>query len=312
MLEERIAEERITEERAAEERIIEEGIAEERIAEKRIIEERIIEERAAEKKDIAGKRKENAAVVSQEELAEGIFSMWIHTEAAQSAKPGQFISMYTNDNSKLLPRPVSICEIDRKAGNLRAVYRVTGKNTGTEQFSRLRGGDTIPIIGHLGNGFPLEKAQGKKVFLIGGGIGAPPILELAKQTACVKKQIVVGYRDKNTFLREEFEENGALYISTEDGSVGTRGNVLDAVRENALEADVIYACGPAPMLRAVKSYAEERNIVCYVSLEERMACGIGACLGCVCKTTERDLHSNVHNRRICKDGPVFLATEVEL
>ena len=87
---------------------------------------------------------------------------------------------------------------------------------------------------------------------------------------------------------------------------------MDAVRENALEADVIYACGPAPMLRAVKSYAEERNIVCYVSLEERMACGIGACLGCVCKTTERDLHSNVHNRRICKDGPVFLATEVEL
>ena len=164
--------------------------------------------------------------------------------------------MYTNDNSKLLPRPVSICEIDRKAGNLRAVYRVTGKNTGTEQFSRLRGGDTIPIIGPLGNGFPLEKAQGKKVFLIGGGIGVPPILELAKQTVCVKKQIVVGYRDKNTFLREEFEENGVLYISTEDGSVGTRGNVLDAVRENALEADVIYACGPAPMLRAVKSLDE--------------------------------------------------------
>ena len=140
----------------------------------------------------------------------------------------------------------------------------------------------------------------------------PPILELAKQTVCVKKQIVVGYRDKNTFLREEFEENGALYISTEDGSVGTKGNVLDAVRENALEADVIYACGPAPMLRAVKSYAEERNIVCYVSLEERMACGIGACLGCVCKSREADPHSNVKNKRICKDGPVFLASEVEI
>ena len=129
---------------------------------------------------------------------------------------------------------------------------------------------------------------------------------------CEKKQIVVGYRDKHTFLKEEFEENGALYISTEDGSVGTKGNVLDAVRENALEADVIYACGPTPMLRAVKAYAEEKDIVCYVSMEERMACGIGACLGCVCKTVERDLHSNVHNRRICKDGPVFLATEVEL
>lgn len=272
----------------------------------------MVEERREEEKDIVRKRKEKAAVVSQEELAEGIFSMWIHTEAALSAAPGQFVSMYTNDNSKLLPRPVSICEIDRKAGNLRVVYRVTGRNTGTEQFSRLRAGDTIPVIGPLGNGFPLEKAEGRRAFLIGGGIGVPPILELAKQMVCAKKQIVVGYRDMHTFLREEFEKNGELYISTEDGSAGTKGNVLDVIQAHALEADIIYACGPAPMLRAVKAYAEERDIVCYVSMEERMACGIGACLGCVCKTTDKDQHSNVHNRRICKDGPVFLSTEVEL
>ncbi len=270
------------------------------------------EERREKEKDIVRKRKENAVVVSQEELAEGIFSMWIHTEAALSAAPGQFISIYTSDDSRLLPRPISICEMNRKEGNLRVVYRVTGKHTGTEQFSRLRKGDTVPVIGPLGNGFPLEKAQGKKVFLIGGGIGVPPLLELAKQIVCEKKQIVVGYRDKHTFLKEEFEKNGTLYISTEDGSVGTMGNVLDAVRENALEADIIYACGPTPMLRAVKAYAEEKDIVCYVSMEERMACGIGACLGCVCKTVEKDQHSNVHNRRICKDGPVFLAAEVEL
>lgn len=272
----------------------------------------MVEERREEKKDIVRKRKESASVVSQEELAEGIFSMWIHTEAALNAVPGQFISMYTNDSSKLLPRPISICEIDRKESNLRVVYRVTGRHTGTEQFSRLRAGDTVPMIGPLGNGFPLEKGQGKKVFLIGGGIGVPPILELAKQIVCDKKQIVVGYRDMHTFLKEEFEENGAVYISTEDGSVGTEGNVLDAIRENTLEADIIYACGPTPMLRAIKEYAEEKNIVCYVSMEERMACGIGACLGCICKTKDRDQHSNVHNRRICKDGPVFLATEVEL
>ena len=140
----------------------------------------------------------------------------------------------------------------------------------------------------------------------------PPILELAKGLACKKKQIVVGYRDAHTFLKEEFERNGELYISTEDGSVGTKGNVLDAIREHSLDADIIYACGPTPMLRAIKEYAEENNIVCYISLEERMACGIGACLGCVCQTKERDSHSNVHNRRICKDGPVFLATEVEI
>lgn len=258
------------------------------------------------------KRKENAAVISQEKLAEGIYSMWIRTEASKSAKPGQFISVYTNDGSKLLPRPISICEIDKEEGKLRIVYRVTGRNTGTEQFSRLGEGDTVPVVGPLGNGFPVKEARGKKVFLMGGGIGVPPILELAKQMDCEKKQIVVGYRDMHTFLREEFEENGEVYISTEDGSAGVKGNVLDAVRMHELEADIIYACGPTPMLRAIKAYAEEKNIVCHVSLEERMACGIGACLGCVCKTKKKDHHSNVHNSRICKDGPVFLATEVEL
>ena len=248
------------------------------------------------------KKKEQAKVVSQEQLADGIFSMWIQTEAAGSARPGQFISMYTNDGSKLLPRPISICEIDKEGGKLRVVYRVTGEKTGTEEFSQMKAGDTIPVIGPLGNGFPFEKAEGKKVFLMGGGIGVPPILELAKQMECEKKQIVVGYRDAHTFLKEEFEQAGELYISTEDGSVGTKGNVMDAIRENALEADMIYACGPTPMLRAIKQYAETNGIECYISLEERMACGIGACLACVCKSKEKDAHSNVHNKRICKDG----------
>ena len=229
------------------------------------------------------KQKENAVVASQEQLADGIYSMWIQTQAADTAKPGQFISMYTTDGSKLLPRPISICEIDR-----------------------------TPVIGPLGNGFPYEKAEGKKVFLMGGGIGVPPILELAKQMKCEKKQILAGYRDAQTFLKEEFEANGELYISTEDGSVGTKGNVMDAIRENGLKADMIYACGPTPMLRAIKQYAEEQGIECYISLEERMACGIGACLACVCRSKEKDAHSNVNNKRICKDGPVFLATEVEI
>ena len=259
------------------------------------------------------KRKECAAVVSQEQLAEGIYSMWLQTEEiAGMAVPGQFISMYTNDGSKLLPRPISLCEIDKEKKQLRVVYRVTGEATGTEQFSKMKAGDTIEILGPLGNGFPLEEGQGKKAFLMGGGIGVPPILELAKQLECEKKQIVVGYRDAGTFLKEEFEENGEVYISTEDGSVGTKGNVMDAIRKNALDAEIIYACGPTPMLRAIKQYAEENNIVCYISMEERMACGIGACLACVCQSKEKDHHSNVHNKRVCKDGPVFLSTEVEL
>lgn len=260
---------------------------------------------------MAARKRETVTVVSQEQLADGIFSMWIQTEAAKTARPGQFISMYTNDGSKLLPRPISICEIDTETSKLRVVYRVTAEKTGTEQFSKMKAGDTLPIIGPLGNGFPLEEGKGKRAFLIGGGIGVPPILELAKQLDC-EKQIIMGYRDADTFLKEQFEENGTVYISTEDGSVGTKGNVMDAIRENGLEADIIYACGPTPMLRAIKQYAEEQGIECYISLEERMACGIGACLACVCQSKEKDHHSNVNNKRICKDGPVFLSTEVEI
>lgn len=260
---------------------------------------------------MAERTREIVKVVSQEQLADGIFSMWIETEAAKTAKPGQFISMYTNDGSKLLPRPISICEIDAEQSQLRVVYRVTAEKTGTEQFSKMKAGDTLPIIGPLGNGFPLEAGTGKRAFLMGGGIGVPPILELAKQLDC-EKQIIMGYRNADTFLKEQFEENGTVYVSTEDGSVGTKGNVMDAIRENALEADIIYACGPTPMLRAIKQYAEENNIECYISLEERMACGIGACLACVCQSKEKDHHSNVNNKRICKDGPVFLSTEVEI
>lgn len=260
---------------------------------------------------MAERQRETVTVVSQKQLADGIFSMWIETEAAKTAKPGQFISMYTNDGSKLLPRPISICEIDAEKSQLRVVYRVTAEKTGTEQFSKMKSGDTLPIIGPLGNGFPLEAGKGKRAFLMGGGIGVPPILELAKQLDCAK-QIIMGYRNADTFLKEQFEENGTVYVSTEDGSVGTKGNVMDAIRENALQADIIYACGPTPMLRAIKQYAEENNIECYISLEERMACGIGACLACVCQSKEKDHHSNVNNKRICKDGPVFLSTEVEI
>ena len=124
--------------------------------------------------------------------------------------------------------------------------------------------------------------------------------------------IVSGYRNNDLFLKEELENAGSLYIATEDGSVGTKGNVLDAIRENDIQADVMFACGPTPMLRALKQYAEEKNMPCWISMEEKMACGIGACLACVCQSKNVDAHSHVHNKRICKDGPVFLSTEVEL
>lgn len=257
------------------------------------------------------KTKENLTVVSQEEIGKDIFSLWLQTDQmAQYARPGQFLSLYTGNAGKLLPRPISICEIDKETSRIRLVYRVTGKNTGTEAFSKMQPEDKIEALGPLGNGFPLEEAEGKKVFLIGGGIGIPPILETAKQLNA-QKTAVLGYRDE-LFLNEEFAKYADVYVATEDGSSGTKGNVLNAIQEKALEADVIFACGPTPMLRALKEYAAANHITCWISMEERMACGIGACLACVCKSKDIDAHSQVHNKRVCKDGPVFLATEVEL
>ncbi len=247
--------------------------------------------------------REQVKIVRQEQLSSDVFSMWIETkDIAANAKPGQFVSVYSKDGSRLLPRPISICELD---GNLlRMVYRVVGK--GTDEFSGYKAGDTLDVLGPLGNGYTLDN---KKAILLGGGIGVPPMLELAKQLNC-EKSIVLGYRDV-LFLNEEFEKYGNVYIATEDGSTGTTGNVLDAIRECGITGDVIYACGPKPMLRAIKTFAEENGMEAFISLEEKMACGIGACLACVCKTKDVDHHSHVHNARICKEGPVFNAKEVE-
>ena len=256
------------------------------------------------------KLKMKSTVIEQKMIADGICSMWLDAKAiAVRAKPGQFISVYSNDKSRVLPRPISICEIDRETGTLRIVYRVVGK--GTEEFSKAEAGDSFEILGPLGNGFPIEEAKGKKVLMIGGGIGVPPMLQTAKEIEG-EAIIVSGYRNQDLFLKEELESAGTLFIATEDGSVGTKGNVVDAIRENQIEADMMFACGPKPMLRALKNYALEKGIPCWISMEEKMACGIGACLACVCKSKEVDGHTNVHNKRVCKEGPVFLAEEVEL
>lgn len=261
------------------------------------------------------KFQEIATVVKQQELVEGIYDLTLQTkDIAAAAKAGQFVSVYSNVPSKLLPRPISLCGIDKEKGQIRLVYRVTGEGTGTEEFSKLKEGDSVKILGPLGNGFTVE--EGKTAFLIGGGIGVPPMLQLAKDINASgdvpKMQIIMGYRDENTFLLDEFKEQAESFVSSDNGAVGTKGTVVDAIKANNLKADVIYACGPTPMLRALRDYADENGMTCYISMEERMACGIGACLACVCKTKEKDHHSNVNNKRICKEGPVFNAKEVEL
>lgn len=252
---------------------------------------------------------EKGVVTKAAKLSEGIFELYIDTKIAESAVPGQFIMIYPQDGSMILPRPISICEVIDKSA-LRLVYRVVGKGTG--EFSSYASGDTVKVLGPVGNGFPLEKAAGKHAVLIGGGIGVPPILELSKALKDQTPVALLGYRDSTMFLKEDFDKYVRTEIATEDGSVGTKGNVMDALATGTIPCEVIFACGPMPMLRAIKKYAEEKGIPAYISLEERMACGVGACLGCVCKTTGEDHHSHVKNARVCTEGPVFEAGEVDI
>ena len=161
--------------------------------------------------------KETAKVVRQQQIDEGIFDMELSfPKGADLAKPGQFIAMYCNDKSKLLPRPISICGINSTEGTLRVVYRVAGE--GTKEFSEMKAGDTLEVMGPLGNGFTMKN---EKAIIIGGGIGIPPMLELAKQLDA-EKTVVLGYRT-STFLKEEFEEVCDVKIATEDGSQGAKG-----------------------------------------------------------------------------------------
>lgn len=254
-----------------------------------------------------------AEVLCQEKISDGIYSMWLKfpekTDVAAEAIPGQFISLYCKEGSRLLPRPISICEIDKENHSIRIVYRIAG--AGTKEFSSFQTGEKVSVVGPLGNGF--TRKAGKSV-LIGGGIGIPPMLELAKTLwqEGADVSVVLGYRDSDLFLKEEFEPYAKVYISTEDGSIGTKGNVIDAIIENKIDAEMIYSCGPIPMLRGVKAYAAEHKIKAQISMEEKMACGIGACLACVCQSKEVDDHSHVHNKRVCADGPVFDAEEIEL
>ncbi len=251
--------------------------------------------------------KELATVLSQESIAAGIYSLVLKVSFAEDVIPGQFVSLYSRDASRLLPRPISICESSPEEGTIRLVYRIAG--AGTSEFSKLIAGEKIEVLGPLGNGFPVKEYAESRVLLVGGGIGIPPLLSCARKLT--EKTFAVGYRSE-TYLLADLESEATVHVATEDGSLGTPGNVLDAIKADDVKADVIFSCGPKPMLRALKAYAAEVGIPCYVSMEERMACGIGACLACVCKTTGIDGHSHVHNTRICKDGPVFLAEEVDL
>ena len=257
------------------------------------------------------KQRETADVLENVRIAEDIYSLRLHApKIAKTSSAGQFVTLYCRDRSRLLPRPISVCEADAEKGELRLVFRIAG--AGTKEFSALKSGEALDLAGPLGNGFPEESASGKRALLFGGGIGIPPMLQLAKDLKDrAQVRAVLGFRDEQ-YLTEDFARHCAVSVATEDGSAGTKGNVIDAVRAEGLGADVFYACGPLPMLRAVSALAEETGAECWLSMEEKMACGIGACLSCVCKTREVDAHSQVRNRRVCTEGPVFRSTEIVL
>ncbi len=258
------------------------------------------------------KRKEISVIVSQKEIATGIFDIRLRTPMAKEAKPGQFVGVYPKDKSRLLSRPISICEADPGEEILRLVYRAGG--AGTKEISAYAQGETLDLLGVLGNGYDVEKMRDKDVILLGGGIGIPPMLYTAQALRGIAKSMVVvlGYADCSLFLREDFDRVTKTVIATMDGSVGTKGTVIDALEAEGITGEVVLACGPMPMLKAVKKYASEHGMEAYISLEERMACGIGACLGCVTRTVETDHHTHVKNTRICTEGPVFDARDVDL
>jgi dihydroorotate dehydrogenase electron transfer subunit len=259
-------------------------------------------------------------VIENKQIAPDIFDLRIHSPG-QSAKAvaGQFLGIYTGNPSMLLPRPLSICEIDAKGGILRVVYRVVGG--GTREIADFTADDKLRVLGPLGNGYEKALAAGdmkemKNIAIVGGGLGVPPLLELAadirKREPETKIAVYLGFRDKlQVILEGDFGKYAdEITVCTDNGSYGLDGNVLANMPQDP-QYDMIYGCGPAPMLRALARYAEQKNLPCFVSVEEHMACCVGTCLACAVKVRQNGNGSGIPvNKRACCDGPVFNAREV--
>ena len=257
-----------------------------------------------------------AKLLEKKELINGIFQFTVDAkEIVETAKPGHFVEVRVNDDIEpFLRRPISIHNMDKKSGKLEFIFQVKGK--GTQILSNKNIGDLIDIIGPLGNGtFEYDKYE--KIAIIGGGIGVFPLYELAKNAKNDGKNvnIYLGFRNKDlVVLEDEFKNvSNELVLTTDDGSYSKKGFAIDFLKQDieAGKIDCIYACGPLPMLKAVRNLAIEKDIPCQISLEERMGCGLGVCLGCAVKTAEspKDAPQYVH---VCKAGPVFDEKYVEI
>ncbi len=247
-------------------------------------------------------------------LAEGMLDFRLRLpKIAALARPGQFLHILCGDHT--LRRPISICDCDPEKGIVRMVFEIRGE--GTAWLADRKTGDSLDVLGPIGHGFDLlpeelSAAGHSKPFeypvFIGGGIGVPPLLYAAR---LMKNPItILGFRNRErVILADEFARLGETLVTTEDGSAGIKGFVTAPLEEwiKAGKADILYACGPTPMLKSIQKLARAYRIPCQLSLEQRMACGVGACLGCACKTHKQGKEQYSH---VCKEGPVFWSEEV--
>ncbi|MDE7087600.1 MAG: hypothetical protein K2O67_05355 [Clostridia bacterium] len=248
-----------------------------------------------------------STVKEVKQIADNTYSLTVTLpESAGEIKGGQFLNISTGDNSRLLKRPLGIVKV---AGNdITVCFQVKGE--GTVALSQARQGDKLSVLLPLGNGFILPESA-KNIVVIGGGVGVFPLVPVICGNKDKKFYTYIGFRNKNcACLLDEFKNSEKLIVVTDDGSLGAKDNAVNAYFNDveSVKADLIIACGPPVMLRALKQKLKESGAKtpCLVSLEERMGCGIGACLVCVCKKSDGG------NARVCKDGPVFDINEVEL
>jgi dihydroorotate dehydrogenase electron transfer subunit len=249
---------------------------------------------------------EDLKVIENSRIYDNIYRMEFESnKIVNLSKPGQFIQIKVcTQTDPLLRRPISIAEINNKNKTLTIYYKVIGK--GTELLAKVRKNEIINGIGPLGNGFDIKK-KNLNVGIVGGGIGIAPLVELAKTMSRTNRVYSFLGFNSDTYLIDMFKKvSEELYISTVTGIQGHKGFITDIVNEKIEELDIIYACGPKPMLKKITELANKNKIKCQISLEERMACGFGACLGCSIETP------NGNMKKVCVDGPVFWCNEVKL
>lgn len=254
-------------------------------------------------------RLEVMRVVSQEEIAPAIFELVLEGQMVEAMKAGQFLHLRVPDDAHLLRRPISISSIDKLKKQCHLIYRIEG--SGTAIFSSLKPGNSLDVMGPQGNGFDLSELDDYcKVLLVGGGIGVPPLLEVAKQLheRGVEITTVLGFATKDAvILEDELAQYGQVYVTTDDGSHGIKGNVSVVINEFDTKFDAIYSCGAPGMMKYINQTFHDHPRA-YLSLESRMACGMGACYACVLKVPD----SETVSQRVCEDGPVFKTGTVVL